>query len=123
MLSGGRKLTGWKKVDGKPGLWQLEIPEVRDGSWYFRSLFVNGERRQRARTPSEGYFRIQGPSPQDSPVKIKFKAGDIKQEWAENGEVELIALLAWADLRMKIRTVDSALNVATLSGNPRRSNR
>ena len=34
-------------------------------------MFVNGERRQRARTPNEGFFRIEGASPQDKPVKFK----------------------------------------------------
>ncbi len=123
VFSGGRRITGWRKVEGKPGLWQTEIPEVRNGQWYFRQLFINGERMQRARTPNEGYFRIEGGSPQDKPVKIKFKAGDIKKSWADDGDVELIALLAWADIRMQIRAVDDEARVATLSGNPRPSNR
>ena len=54
---------------------------MRDGKWYFRTLFVDGQRKQRARTPNEGFFRIQRPSPQDRPVKLKFQAGDIKKEW------------------------------------------
>src|SRR2546421_10146830 len=43
MVSGGRRITGWKQVVGKPQLWQTEIPAVREGKWYFRQLFVNGE--------------------------------------------------------------------------------
>ena len=123
ILSGGRRITGWRKVEGKSDLWQVEIPEVREGKWYFRQLFVDGERKQRARTPNDGFFRIQGASPQDKPVKIKFKAGDIKKEWAEDGDVEVVALLSWADIRMQIRAVDEEGGVATLSGNPRPSNR
>lgn len=123
VLSGGRHIRGWRPVAGKPGLWQAEVPAVREGRWYFRQLFVNGQRKQRARTPNEGFFRIQGASPQDKPVKLKFKPGEIKKEWAEDGDVEAIALLAWADIRMQIRAVDEAENVATLSGNPRPSNK
>jgi parallel beta-helix repeat protein len=37
--------------------------------------------------------------------------------------VEVVALLAWADIRMQIRSVDEANNVATLSGDPRPSNK
>ncbi|MBI4657398.1 MAG: right-handed parallel beta-helix repeat-containing protein [Verrucomicrobia bacterium] len=123
LLSGGRRITGWKPVPGKPNLWQTEISEVREGKWHFRSLFVNGHRQQRARTPNEGFFRIEGASPQDKPVKLKFKSGDIKKEWADAGDVEVIALLAWADIRMFIRSVDEASRVATLSTDPRPSNK
>ena len=123
ILSGGRRLTGWRPVAGKPGLWQAEVAAVREGKGYFRQLFVNGQRMQRARTPNEGYYRIQGASPQDKPVKLKFKPGEIKKEWADDGDVEVIALLAWADIRMQIRAVDEAASVATLSGDPRPSNK
>jgi hypothetical protein len=122
VLSGGRRLTGWKPVAGKPGHWQVTVPEARAGQWYFRSLFVNGERKQRARTPNEGFFRIQGDSPQDKPVKLRYAEGDIKPQWA-GSEAEVIALLAWADFRYYIRSVDAANRVATLSGDPRPSNK
>lgn len=123
VMSGGRRITGWRSVAGKPGWWQTEIPAMRDGKWYFRSLFVNGRRAQRARTPSEGFFRIDGDSPQEQPAKLRFHPGDIKPEWAPRGDVEVVALLAWADFRMFIREVDETNHVATLSTNPRPSNR
>ncbi len=123
VLSGGRRITGWERVDGRPGVWRVVVPGIQDGRWYFRQLFVNGQRAQRARTPNDGYFRIQGESPQDKPVKLKFAPGDIRREWADQGDVEVIALLAWADIRMQIRSVDEAGQVATLSGDPRPSNK
>ncbi len=123
ILSGGRRITGWHKVEGSSDLWETVIPEVREGKWYFRGLFIDGKRKQRARTPNEGFYRIQGDSPQDKPVKIRFAPGEIKKAWADDGDVEVIALLAWADLRMQIRSVDEEARVATLSGNPRPSNR
>ena len=123
ILSGGRRITGWKPAPGQPGRWQAAVPEARSGQWYFRQLFVNGHRAQRARTPNTGFYRIQGPSPQDNPAKIRFKPGEIKKEWVNDGDVEVIALLAWADIRMQIRAVDDTNHVATLSGNPRPSNK
>ncbi len=123
VVSGGRRITGWKRDAKNAELWRAEITEAKDGKWVFRQLFVDGKRKTRARTPNEGFFRIQGASPQDKPVKLKFKAGEIKEEWAERGNVEVIALLAWADIRMQIRSVDEAHNVATLSGDPRPSNK
>ena len=123
VLSGGRQIKGWKRDEQNRSVWRTTVSEVKDGGWEFRQLFVNGVRKTRARTPNSGFYRIQGPSPQDKPVKLKFKEGDIKKEWAERGDVEVVALLAWADIRMQIRAVDEANNSATLSGEPRPSNR
>jgi len=123
VISGGRHITGWRKAEGRAGLWQAEVPAVRDGKWYFRSLFINGERKQRARTPSEGFYRIQGDSSQDKPMHLNFRPGDIKPQWAEKGDVEVVGLFAWSDVRMQIRAVDEVNHIATLSGNPRTSNR
>ena len=123
LLSGGRQITGWRPVTGKTGWWQAEVPAVRQGQWYFRSLFVNGRRAQRARTPNAGFFRIQGASPQGHPAQFHFQPGDLKKAWAAAGDVEVIALLAWADFRLFLRDVDEAHHVATLSADARPSNR
>jgi hypothetical protein len=50
VLSGGRKIIGWKK--GPSAIWTAEVPEVKSGDWYFRQLFVSGTRAVRARTPN-----------------------------------------------------------------------
>ena len=47
-FSGGREITGWKK--GKGDLWTAHLPDVQAGKWYFRQLFVNGQRRARPPT-------------------------------------------------------------------------
>jgi hypothetical protein len=47
----------------------------------------------------------------------------MKKEWVQDGDVEVIALLAWSDLRMQIRAVDEAARTVTLSGDPRPSNK
>lgn len=122
VLSGGVRIDGWRRIPGKTDWWQAPVPEVREGKWCFRDLYVNGQRRVRARTPNEGYFHIQGKSPQDKPLKLHYREGDIKPEWASDGDVEVVAYLAWADIRMQIRAVDAASRVATLSGEPRPSN-
>lgn len=124
VVSGGRRITGWKRDTRNPNLWTAEIPEAREGKWEFRQLFINGRRATRARQPNAGaFYRINGESPQDKPARIKFKPGEIKPEWAAAGDVELIAYLAWADIRMQIRKVDADQGVATLSGDPRPSNK
>ncbi|MFA5192760.1 MAG: right-handed parallel beta-helix repeat-containing protein [Verrucomicrobiia bacterium] len=50
VLCGGRKIAGFKPTgDGKQS---VVLPEVKSGAWFFRSLFVNGERQIRARHPN-----------------------------------------------------------------------
>ena len=116
VLSGGRRISGWKKVEGKSGLWQAGIPEVRDGKWYFRQLFINGRRKQRVRAPNTGYFEAEGAYLTENPVRFKYRDGDIKKEWT-GADAEVIALHKWIDLRQFIREVDETGHVVTLSGN------
>lgn len=54
VLSGGRRITGWKKAGDR--LWEAPVPGAKDGTWDFRVLTVNGELRPRARLPEKGYF-------------------------------------------------------------------
>lgn len=49
-IIGGRFITGLKP--GPNGVWSVALPEVKAGKWNFRSLFVNGKRMVRARTPN-----------------------------------------------------------------------
>ena len=116
VLSGGRRISGWKKVEGKSGLWQTTIPEVRDGKWYFRQLFINDQRKQRARAPNAGYFQAVGDYLAENPVRFKYRDGDIKKEWAGT-DAEVIALHKWIDLRQFVRAVDETNRVVTLSAN------
>jgi hypothetical protein len=114
IMSGGRRIENWRKAQGS--LWAANAP------WDFRQLFISGRRAQRARTPNFGFFRIDGPSSQDKPFKLRFRGSDIRKSW-EGGEVEVIALLAWAEIRMPIVSVDEAERLAVLTGDPRPSNR
>ena len=115
VVSGGRVIGSWTK--GQGNLWTAPTGEP-----YFRQLFISGRRAQRARTPNFGFFRIDGPSPQEGPFKLKYRGADIKPEWAGT-DAEVITLLAWADTRMPIVSVDPAARVATLASDPRKSNR
>lgn len=124
VISGGRLVGGWSAIEGRPGFWRTHIPEVASGGWYFRSLFLNGGRLTRARTPNSGFFRIRGASSQDKPFRLAYPEGAIRPSWAGPGsDVEVVAYLAWSDIRMQIRAVDEASRIAVLAGDPRPSNR
>jgi parallel beta-helix repeat protein len=102
MLSGGRLVTGWRKNAG--AVWTTEVPEVKAGQWYFNQLFVNGQRRTRARTPNVGYLRTDGPLPglknpkdrQDRAAKMgfRYKPGDLKR-WDNLEDVVLFVYHSW----------------------------
>ncbi|MBI4878029.1 MAG: right-handed parallel beta-helix repeat-containing protein [Acidobacteria bacterium] len=115
LVSGGRAIGGWTKGPGN--VWTAPAGEP-----YFRQLFISGRRAQRARTPNFGFLRIDGPSPVDKPFQLKYRGADIKPEWAGT-DAEVVALLAWADIRMPIVSVDAESHIATLAGAPRKSNR
>ncbi len=114
VISGGRRIEGWKKGAGP--IWTAAA------AGEFRQLFVNGRRALRARTPTNGFYRIDGASSQDQPFLLKYRGDDIRKEWAGRG-VEVVALLAWAEIRMPIAAVDEAAHTARLTGNPRPSNK
>ncbi|MFP5276872.1 MAG: right-handed parallel beta-helix repeat-containing protein [Acidobacteriota bacterium] len=126
VISGGREISGWKRVKDRKllaqaggELWMARVPEVKQGKWYFRELFINGRRRPRARTPNQGsYFYVDGKIKVGKRGTFKFHSGDIKPEWAAEGNVEVVALMRWAAVRMYIRKVDAATRTVTLSGNP-----
>jgi parallel beta-helix repeat protein len=115
LISGARVISGWKKGSGP--VWTADATGP-----YFRQLFISGRRAQRARTPNFGFYRIDGASPQDKPVRLHYRGSDIKQAWAGR-DVEVVALLAWADFRMPIVSVDEATHTATLTLDPRPSNK
>lgn len=115
VVSGARLITGWKKGQGP--IW------TAPATHHFRQLFVNGRRAQRARTPTNGFYRMLGPSSQDKPFQLKFRGDDIRAEWAGNRNIEVVALLAWAELRMPVASVDEQARIARLTADPRPSNR
>lgn len=114
-ISGGRVISGWKKGAGP--IWTAPA-----GNPYFRQLFISGRRAQRARTPDFGFYRVEGASPTGQPMRLRYRGEDIRPQWAGSG-TEVIGLLAWADFRMPIASVDEAAHLATLTLEPRPSNK
>jgi hypothetical protein len=116
VLSGGRRITGWKEVtvDGKK-LWVAEIPEAREGKWYFRELWVNGERRLRARRPNKGYFKIEAvpdkaKSWRDGQKRFQFHEGDLKA-WPTVTNAEVVSHSRWIDSRLPVTSVDETQRI------------
>lgn len=126
VFSGGTLISGWQRDKGP--LWKAELPEVKSGRWYFRQLFVNGERRLRPRLPKDAIFAPAGLPKMDTsgwmgaepetknPLDLRafqFKPGDIRKGWTNLEDVEVVVLQYWTEARLRIRAIDEK-NLAVL---------
>ncbi len=118
-LSGGSRLTGWKRSEKNHDVWEVTLPEVAAGEWYFNQLFVHDQRVQRARTPNTGYFRTTGPLSKGTPIQMAFKPGDLHLAWAGLPDARVVMLMKWTDLHLPLRSIDTEHHLATLAGGPR----
>lgn len=105
VISGGVPISGWQP-DGK--LWKTSVPKTAAGTtWLFNQLFVNGERRTRARIPNKGSFlRTDGPRGRESNRSFYFREGDLK-EWNHLSEAIVVAYHSWETSIHHIRSVDT----------------
>ena len=120
VLSGGRRIGGWKEVtvEGKR-LWAADIPEVRDGHWLFRELWVNGRRATRARHPNQGYLGI-AELPDNAAewtqghTRFRFREGDLKAG-STITNAEVVAMSRWVESRLPILSVDEKERIVSFS--------
>lgn len=114
VLSGGRRLSGWRAVQTAEGeLWTAELPEARAGQWFFRQLWVNGERRPRARHPNRGYLAIAEVPDATNAVpwhqgqtRFRFNAGELPV-LAHPEDAEVLAFTRWVETRLPVTSVDA----------------
>jgi hypothetical protein len=117
VISGGQAITGWKKSKrgGSHNLFEAKVPATKDGAWYFRQLFVNGQRRQRARTPTNGFFYVDGDLSDDKYARFRYHDDNILLSWPDRKDVEVVILQAWTVMRDLITSVDAKTRTVTLS--------
>ncbi len=122
VIHGGRILSGWNTDNA---IWTLELPEVREGSWAFTGLYVNGEWRQIARTPNPAhpvgdypedtdYFHTTGRATVTNPEtgkeepskdKIRFRPGDVEQ-WETLGDAWVVMFHSWNTSMHFVKNLD-----------------
>ncbi len=117
-ISGGQIIHGWT-VDPR-GWWQARLPEVAAGKWTFMQLFVDGQRRFRPRLPKAG-FHLIARTLKETPAaagkgydRFGFADGDIKADWANRGDIEVVVFHSWTTSRLHIASVDG--NAVTFTG-------
>ncbi len=124
VISGGHRLENWEHV--RNNRWKCQVPWVSQDR-IFQQLFINDERRFRARTPNEGYYRVRENiglppnasynTPQD---KFKFFPGDIIAGWRNLNDVEIVVLHFWVDTHLPIDSVDIENQIVRFSKKSRR---
>ena len=120
VLSGGRRLAGgrWGEANGRKA-WIVDIPEVKEGQWRFRQLFVNGERRPRTRLPKTGEYRIEslpgytGDFLRSPTKQFVYVSGHIVPTWRNLRDVEVVGITRWLDNRLPIESVNGQTRTVT----------
>ena len=127
VISGGRRVTGWKQVSS--GRWVANLDP--NGWHYFEQLFIKNERRYRPRLPKKGYFYNDGPVFVDSQSencrffaqrrgayacfdRFSFHHGDLQSNYANITDVEIDDFEKWTMSKMRLRSVEG--NIAYLTG-------
>jgi hypothetical protein len=119
VLSGGVRVSGWHAKDGR---WEVVLDDVKNGKWSFVQLFVDDQRRPRPRLPKRGYYLIEKqlpPSPEAGgrgANRFGFAGDQIRSDWANLGDVEVVGFHLWATSRMRIATIDVAEHAVTFKG-------
>jgi Right handed beta helix region len=113
VISGGRAISGWQL--GSDGLWQVDLPEVKAGRWYFRDLYVNGQRRPRPRVPKEGAYAIAAAGSPDTSA-FQYAPGHIDPTWSNRSDLEVVVLQYWMAARLHIASIDEAARMVRFTG-------
>jgi hypothetical protein len=120
VLSGGRRIeNGRPSKLGGMQTWTLDLPDVKSGTWRFRQLFVNGERRPRTRLPKEGEYRIEslpgytGDFLRSPTRQFVHAPGDIVPTWTNLQDVEIVGITRWLDNRLPIESVNAQTRTVT----------
>ncbi len=121
VLSGGRRITGWKPYKGK--ILQAAVPEAKGGHWRFRQLFLDNERQIRARYPNfdpdnplYGGWASPLPLGEGRPDAFKYKPGLFERQWAKPREAEvfLLEFFGLTDI-VPLKSIDRENNIITLT--------
>lgn len=120
VFSGGTRIVGWQEGEG--GLWAAKVSGVAEGERCFRQLFVNGERRQRARIPNRGYLQLEGllnpfdRSDEANRSAFRFREGDLSSDWRNPTDIEMVKMFSWSTTRLPVAEIDDEENVIRFNG-------
>ncbi|MCC7389045.1 MAG: right-handed parallel beta-helix repeat-containing protein [Phycisphaerales bacterium] len=103
LISGARLIGAW--AEAADGSWRTTIDQVRDGSWWFEELFINGEPATRARHPDGGFARVVAPAP-DNRTGFSFDPAELSPALIDTRS-EVVFVHDWSISRVMIGAVDA----------------
>jgi len=115
VVSGGRRIAGWKRGTGK--LWTAGIEK---SNWRFRNLWVNGRRATRARHPNTDanppciQLRDARLAKDLSAYTLHFAPGVVKR-WRNPSDIEVVIDGNWAINRKGVASVDPETGTVALA--------
>ena len=118
VISGGRKLTGFRH---EGAAWVLDLPEVKDGTWWFNQLFVNGERRRRARLPNDGFFQVESydASTTDGHARpntaFVYHQGDL-EPWPDLADATVVVYHSWETSLLRVKRLEPDRHMVEFTG-------
>lgn len=116
ILNAGAAVSGWRALPD--GYWEAPLPNGAEPT----QLWVDGQRRPRARWPVNGYLKLTGPLPTGERKGARTadgfvaRRGDIDPAWVSQHNVEVVKLFSWSETRRIITAYDKITNALTLSG-------
>ncbi len=114
VITGAKKVTGWQEEAG--GIWSVDVSALTSRDGVCRQLFINGERKKRARMPDKGFYIVDGAFPKTGePLRFRYREGDLKKEWADDG-TEVVFLEKWYAIRHNVTVINEADREITLKG-------
>ncbi len=81
----------------------------------FESLFVDGKRATKSRIPNMGYYTINK-TDKDNNSAFFFNSGEIRNNWKNLNDIEIVPSMNWIQSRFKIKEIDETKNKIYLSG-------
>jgi hypothetical protein len=129
VVSGGRRLPSQWDMETIRGrtVWTQVLPEVARGEWYFRQLWVNGQRAHVPALPKQGFFQIEGlvipeelrgqpkawaEAPSD---RFIHAAGDFDPGWQGMEDIWVMVSFSWIHQFFTVAGHDPASRVLELS--------
>lgn len=119
LFSAGKAIRDWQHI--RDNRWACDLSDIATKGWSFQQLFVNGERRFRARTPNEGYYRVKDPMENlDWPFhryryQFGIYPGDLISNWRNIQDIDIVLLHFWSDAHCDVASIDPQTLTVTLA--------
>jgi hypothetical protein len=116
VLSGGQSITGWTR-QGSSSIWTTQLPQGQAGDYYFRQLFVDGRRANRASTLNGSQWWTLLPRAGNTDANdatITLGVDHTIQAWNNVADVEAVWVYNNDSTRKRLGSVNTSNNTFTL---------